>query len=221
MAALAAVLVVAVLAIAILASQNGQGVASASPLLAAASAVPSSAPSVAAAASASTPSPSASASSASPSASASPSSPSPREPGLPDPALTPGAVNPDVTPANLRATICAKGWTATVRPPSSYTTALKRRQIAAYGYTDTNLAHYEEDHLISLELGGAPSDPRNLWPEPYTIVLADGTKVGARVKDQLENRLNDLVCSGALPLATAQHLIATDWLEAWRQYVAP
>jgi hypothetical protein len=26
---------------------------------------------------------------------------------------------------------------------------------------------YEEDHLISLEDGGDPTDPRNLFPEPY------------------------------------------------------
>jgi hypothetical protein len=29
------------------------------------------------------------------------------------------------------------------------------------------------------------------------------------------------VCSGDMPLATAQHLIATDWIDAWRQFVAP
>jgi len=36
-----------------------------------------------------------------------------------------------------------------------------------------NPACYEEDHLISLENGGDPKDPKNLWPEPYN------TKVGA------------------------------------------
>jgi hypothetical protein len=142
-------------------------------------------------------------------------------PGAPDPRLTPGVANAAVTPATIARTICARGWTATIRPPASYTTALKRQQIAEYGYADKALAHYEEDHLISLELGGDPRDPANLWPEPYTARLADGTPVGARVKDLLENRLNDLVCSGDMPLATAQHLIATDWIGAWLRYVAP
>ena len=142
-------------------------------------------------------------------------------PGEPDPLLTPGAINPGVTPTTLATTVCKKGWTATVRPPASYTTGLKRQQIAADGLADTRLADYEEDHLISLELGGAPRDPANLWPEPYTVTLPDGTPVGARVKDQLENRLNRLVCSGAMPLATAQRLIATHWIAAWRKYVAP
>ncbi len=136
-------------------------------------------------------------------------------PGEPDPSLTPGATNPAVTQDTIGSTICVSGWTATVRPPSSYTTDLKRQQIAQYGYGDTNLADYEEDHLIPLELGGAPSDPRNLWPEPYTVSLPDGTPDGARVKDQLENTLKAMVCAGELPLATAQREIATDWVRAW------
>ena len=143
-----------------------------------------------------------------------------RLPGEPDPALTPGAVNPSVTQSSIRSTICVSGWTATVRPPSSYTTALKRSQITSYGYADTSLADYEEDHLIPLELGGATRDPANLWPEPYSISLADGTPVGARVKDQLENRFHALVCGGTLSLTTAQRLIRSDWISAWRTYVA-
>ena len=46
---------------------------------------------------------------------------------LADPVRTPGVLNPDVTQANIRSTICRHGWTSTIRPPSSYTDALKRR----------------------------------------------------------------------------------------------
>jgi hypothetical protein len=123
--------------------------------------------------------------------------------------------NPAVTQANIQRTICTSGWTATVRPSEAYTTALKRTQIVAYGYTDRALADYEEDHLISLEIGGAPQDPRNLWPEPYTVKLSDGRSVGARVKDLIENRLHDLVCAGTISLTTAQHEEATEWVTAW------
>ena len=63
-----------------------------------------------------------------------------------------------------------------------------------YGRTGS-LSDYQEDHLISLELGGHPTDPRNLWPEPYPR---------ASDVDQEENRLNDLVCSGEISLAEAQ-----------------
>jgi len=81
----------------------------------------------------------------------------------PDHATTPGVVNPDVTQANIQQTICVRGWTATVRPPASYTNHLKQQQLAAAQATDRSPAHYEEDHFISLELGGHPHDARNLW----------------------------------------------------------
>ena len=139
----------------------------------------------------------------------------PRLPGEPNPRLTPGAINPAVTQATIRSTICVLGWTTTVRPPASYTTNLKRRQIVVYGYRDHLLADYEEDHLVSLEIGGAPRDPKNLWPEPYAVKLSDGRSVGARVKDLIENRLHDLVCAGQISLAAAQHEEATDWISAW------
>jgi hypothetical protein len=34
-----------------------------------------------------------------------------------------------------------------------------------YGETGSP-ADYEEDHFIPLELGGAPRNAKNLWPEP-------------------------------------------------------
>ena len=122
--------------------------------------------------------------------------------GLPDRGCTPGAIDPRVTQDNLFETICKKGYTATVRPPVAYTNKLKRDQIIAYGYQDTNLRDYEEDHLVSLELGGAPSDPANLWPE-Y------GGSPNA--KDKIENLCNQKVCDGLISLHDAQVQIATDW----------
>jgi hypothetical protein len=111
-----------------------------------------------------------------------------------DPVRTPGVLNLDVTQANIKQTICAHGWTRTVRPPVEYTNALKVKQMRAYRELGSP-ADYQEDHLISLELGGDPTDPRNLWPEPYPR---------AAQVDQIENDLNAKVCSGALTLAEAQ-----------------
>jgi hypothetical protein len=111
-----------------------------------------------------------------------------------DPVRTPGVVNPDVTQANIRSTICRHGWTDTVRPPVDYTNALKARQMKAYGEIGSPRG-YQEDHLISLELGGNPTDPRNLWPEPYPR---------ASEVDTLENELNAQVCDGSLTLSEAQ-----------------
>jgi len=93
----------------------------------------------------------------------------------PLPSLTPGAANPDVTQANIQQTICKSGWTATIRPPVSYTNNLKTEGIAAYGYSDSKLKDYEEDHFIPLEIGGNPTDPKNLWPEPYDTKVSGKT----------------------------------------------
>lgn len=126
---------------------------------------------------------------------------------LPDPACTPGVTNPEVTQADISSTICASGWTATIRPPESYTEPLKLDQIAAYGETGS-VSSYEEDHLISLELGGSPRDPRNLWPEPGP---------SPNPKDAVENAARRAVCDGQISLASAQQGIATNWVALGEQ----
>jgi hypothetical protein len=159
---------------------------------------------------------------------------------MPLPQVFPGAVNPDITPANIDENVCKKGWsTKSIRPPSSYTTTLKGIQLRSLGYTlpnklpqvatasgnstrpdirkciarSSNPACYEEDHLISLELGGHPRSPDNLWPEPW---FGDWN---AGVKDKLENRLHALVCSGEISLREAQKAIASDWIAAYKKYI--
>lgn len=132
---------------------------------------------------------------------------------LPDKTRTPGATNPDVKQTNIKKTICVSGWTKTIRPPTSYTSKLKLQQIEEYGYVDTDSANYEEDHLISLQLGGHPTDERNLWPQPYHVAC------GARIKDVLETRLKKMVCAGKISLATAQRAIRTNWIAAYKKYV--
>ncbi len=131
---------------------------------------------------------------------------------LPNALLTPGVPNPNITQANINQNICNPRWsTKSIRPASSYTTGLKKTQLVQYGYADTNLADFEEDHLISLELGGSPTDPKNLWPESYL------PKPGAREKDQVENYLHAQVCSGALKLTQAQTMISTDWYAVYQK----
>ncbi len=135
-------------------------------------------------------------------------------PYLPNPAWQPGAYNPAVTQDNIQSTICVSGYTKTIRPPASYTDALKVQQIAQYGYSDTNTADYEEDHLIALEDGGDPKDPKNLWPQPRNT-----TPWNASQKDTLENVLHQLVCSNQIPLDEARQALATDWVAAYKKYV--
>jgi hypothetical protein len=137
---------------------------------------------------------------------------------LPDPDCTPGVTNPNITQDNIKDNICKKGWsgvnpytgkqatgTGTLRPPTSYSGKLKAIQIKEYGLKKP-IGSYEEDHLISLQLGGNPVDPRNLWPEfPKSV----------NQKDVFEGFLKRQVCAGSITLAQAQHDIATDWKAAW------
>ncbi len=129
----------------------------------------------------------------------------------PDPACTPGALNPQVTQATIHSTICAGGWTATVRPAEDITEPEKAASMAAYGDTGPRGA-YEYDHFVSLELGGATNDPRNLWPEPGA---------SPNPKDAVEGELRREVCDGLMPLRAAQHAIAANWVSLGRRTSTP
>jgi hypothetical protein len=129
----------------------------------------------------------------------------------PDATCTPGALNPAVTQTTIARTICVSGWTETVRPSESVTEPEKAASLAAYGDTGSP-DEYEYDHVVSLELGGALNDARNLWPEPGA---------SPNPKDTVENALHQMVCDGRLPLAQAQHIIATDWVSWARRHTAP
>lgn len=133
---------------------------------------------------------------------------------LPDPKCTPGATYSAVTQRTINKTICVKGWTNTVRPPVSTTESEKRKAIKQYGYAyGVSLSYYEYDHLIPLELGGAPNDLRNLFPEPHTV-MNNGRAEGSFVKDGVENHLHSLVCKGEMTLAAARSIMRTDWRKA-------
>jgi hypothetical protein len=122
---------------------------------------------------------------------------------LPDPTCTPGALNPAVTQTTIGSTICKSGWTATVRPPTSYTNKIKAEAIGAYGdYAGSAMGSYELDHLVSLEVGGSPTAVANLWPE----------RGEHNDKDPVENAAKVAVCSGRMSLADVQEQIATDWI---------
>jgi len=109
---------------------------------------------------------------------------------LPDPKCTPGSYNANVTQSTINSTICVSGWTATIRPSTSYTNKPKAQGIIDYGYADTSTSSYEEDHLVPLEPGGNPTDPANLCPGPYY-----GSPT-PKTKDGVETRLKNAVCAG-------------------------
>ena len=135
---------------------------------------------------------------------------------LPNAKVTPGALNTSVTQANIKDNVCKANWTSTIRPTVAYTNKLKATQMAGdYKYLQaqfgTASSAYEEDHLISLQLGGNPTDPKNLWPEPYAAN-------NARKKDVVESALKRLVCAGTLKLSDAQKAIL-NWPVAYKKYV--
>ena len=108
-------------------------------------------------------------------------------------------------------TICNPEWhTGYIRPSVSYTSHLKLQQMREFGLKGEP-GDYEEDHLISLELGGHPTDPKNLWPEPFE------PRPGAREKDEVENYLHRRVCEGSIRLGDAQRAIVSDWYRVYLQ----
>src|SRR5215218_5312211 len=87
-------------------------------------------------------------------------------------------------------------WTLT---PGVANPAVTERTLAdticKSGWTRTIRPPSEYTGELKLEHGGHPTDPRNLWPEPIDR---------AEEVDQVENELNDAVCSGRMALEEAQ-----------------
>lgn len=122
---------------------------------------------------------------------------------LPIRAVTPGFVGP----VNMQA-LCA--GRAVERPLVA--AAVRDVVLRDYRMEAVSTRDYELDYLITPELGGV-ADARNLWPERYA------TKVwNARVKDDLEELMPQLVCRGDVDLSTAQHEIAENWIAAYKKY---
>jgi hypothetical protein len=121
--------------------------------------------------------------------------------GLPDRRCTPGAIRP----GRSLSSVCRLGYSRSVRPPESFTEPLKRRQMHAYDLPGRASA-YEEDHLVPLSIGGAPTDPANLWPEPRR-----GT-YNAQQKDRLETWAARMACARRISLSRLQHELASNWV---------
>jgi len=125
---------------------------------------------------------------------------------MPNPRLTPGETFAGVTVSQ----VCTTGYASSVR----HVTYEQYQEVyAEYGipYPEPS-GTYELDHLIPLELGGDNANA-NLWPQPASPAP------GYHQKDELENTMHDLVCSGRLDLAEAQHEIASNWYAAYLRYV--
>jgi hypothetical protein len=125
---------------------------------------------------------------------------------LPNRDFTPGVARP----VSLHE-ICALAHEEVVREVSP---SQRQKVFEEYGIPSAQSGEYEVDFLITPGLGG-DDDIRNLWPEPYYSATWN-----ARLKDALEERLHEMVCSGQLDLSVAQQAIATNWISAYQKYVA-
>ena len=119
-----------------------------------------------------------------------------------------GVANPNVTQENIHDTICIVGFTATIRPPTSYTSPLKLKLCKQQNCGD--VSKYELDHRIALTDGGAPSDPNNLWLQPYPE---------AYQKDRLEIVLNKKICNYELTLVQGQAMLKGNWKMYYDKYI--
>jgi hypothetical protein len=122
---------------------------------------------------------------------------------VPDPRLTPGAV----LMVGER-DVCAENSGHGRFIPA----ALGQKVFEEYGIRSPQPRAYELDYLIAPELGGS-DDIRNFWPQPFSTAVWN-----SHVKDALEDRLHELVCTGQISLATAQHDIAVNWVSAYKKY---
>ena len=129
----------------------------------------------------------------------------------PETEIAPAAVwTPGSVSALTRDAVCsAPGGEA---PSPLVSASVAREVFRRYGIRNPRPRSYELDYLIPPALGGT-SDPRNLWPQPYSAGVWN-----ARVKDALEDRLRTLVCEGKLELAAAQRDLASDWIAAYKKY---
>ena len=129
--------------------------------------------------------------------------PQSRAVSLPDARLTPGA-----TLRLDRSQVCSEENPKNKPVPR----ALQRQVLAEYGIPDAEPKAYEIDYLVTPALGGA-DDIHNLWPQSYSATVWN-----ARVKDELEDRLREMVCDGSIDLTSAQREIAGNWIAAYKKY---
>jgi hypothetical protein len=124
---------------------------------------------------------------------------------LPDHSLTPGATRKITAMSDVCSMVHEE---VVVEVPA----AVRQEVFQRYGIVNANAGDYEIDYLIAPGLGGVETIG-NLWPEPSA-----SRTWNAHVKDDLEERLHEMVCDGELNLSAAQRDIATDWIAAYKKY---
>ena len=123
------------------------------------------------------------------------------------------ALNPDVHQETIDQTICVPGYTASVRPSTTYTNGVKAKLLREQLLPPASAGDYELDHRVPLALGGHPRALVNLMLQPW-----EGDD-GAKRKDRLERVLQVRVCRRTLLLDDARRAVYFDWQGAYREFV--
>lgn len=92
-------------------------------------------------------------------------------------------------------------------------TSLQQAVFKEYGVRRiARTREFQVDYLINPQLGGT-GEIGNLWPQPYGPTLWN-----AHAKDDLEDRLHQMVCNREIGISEAQHELATNWIAAYKKY---
>lgn len=157
---------------------------------------------------------------------------------MPDPGCTPGAIDYSVTIE----TICTQNTnerrkTSRTIGRETFRSYATSNEVCIRDSGDKDKKGCENDHLVSIELGGADNDIANHFPQPYEDeeLLEDMTEkyargevtkeqllpyMGAHAKDKVENWFHQRVCKTwrhleradeKLQLPEAQMGLAEDW----------
>lgn len=142
-----------------------------------------------------------------------------------------GFRDPKISDQNIDQTICAGGYSKTVRPAVSVTTPFKEQISAIYGLKDP-LEDYEGDHLIPIEDGGCPGPKecgdnfvKNFFDQPYCTNGGGCTandprgyndnQMGAHQKDLVENFIHKELCSHKISLERVSYYLPLHWTECF------
>jgi hypothetical protein len=103
------------------------------------------------------------------------------------------------------------GYTATVRPSTTYTNGIKFRLMREAGIDESLKGDYALDHIIALAIGGHPRSLDNL----QLLTAKDNSR-----KSRIEVKLQCMVCTGQVALEIAQQEMYADWVGTYWKYAA-
>ena len=103
----------------------------------------------------------------------------------PDPDALPERSIQQITQDNIRDAICNPRWsTRNIRPGSKLYESSEKSNKSKNTATPITQAGLRRRPFHPARTGRQPTDPKNLWPEPFETSIPDG---GAHSKDKVEN----------------------------------